>query len=224
MIQFNLLPDVKLAYIKATKQKRLVISISTLVTIVCLVVLVLMFVLVNVLQKGHLNDLSNDITAKSKDLAETDDLDKILTVQNQLLVLDQLHNDKPVASRLFTYISQVTPSEINLTKLDFNFEDKTMKFTGSSTSLNNVNKFADTLKFTDFTVGDSSDKQKAFSNVVLSSFGRNDDTASFSIDLTFDQKIFDGAEEVKLVVPSTVTTRSETEKPLFKAPTEEGSQ
>ena len=217
MIQFNLLPDVKLAYIKASRRKRLIMSISTAVTISCLVVLVLMFAAVNVWQKGHLNALSADITKQAKQLQNTEDLDKILTVQNQLLVLDQLHNDKPVASRLFTYISQVTPTGISLTKLDFDFEGTTMKFTGSSSSLNIINQFADTLKFTEFTVGDSEDASKAFSNVVLSSFGRTDDNANFAIDLTFDKAIFDGAEDVKLIVPAgAITSRSETEKPLFK--------
>lgn len=223
MIQFNLLPDVKMAYIKATRRKRLVMVTATAVTVSCLVILALTFSLVNVWQKGHLNALSADIADQSKELKGTDDLDKILTVQNQMLVLDQLHNDKPVASRLFGYITEVTPTEINLTKLEFNFEGATIKFTGSSNSLNNVNKFADTLKFTEFTVGDDTDAKKAFSNVVLSSFGRNDDTANFSIDLNFDPLIFDGADDVKLIVPSTITTRSETEKPLFKE-AEEGTQ
>lgn len=224
MIQFNLLPDVKLAFIRAKRRKRLVAVASTSVIAGCLTILLLLFLFVNVAQKGHLNALSADINNQVKELRDTPNLDSILTVQNQLKVLGGLHDQKPVASRIYTYLSQVTPSEISISKLDVDFLTSTMKFTGSSNSLNNVNKFADTLKFTEFTQGESSEKQLAFSNVVLSSFGRTDATANFAIDLSFDPAIFDSVEVIELAVPATITTRSETEKPLFETPTTEGEE
>lgn len=217
MIQFNLLPDVKQAYIKAKRRKHLIVTSCSSVIGVCLLILALLFGYVNFGQKQHLNALSKDINAQVKNLQDTQDLDKILTVQNQLSVLSSLHDDKPVASRLFTYLTQTTPSEISISKLDVDFQAHTMKVSGSSSTLNNVNQFADTLKFTDYTKGDDEAKQKAFSDVVLSSFGRTETAANFAIDLTFDPLIFDSSEEVKLVVPSTVTTRSEIEKPVFEA-------
>jgi Tfp pilus assembly protein PilN len=216
MIQFNLLPDVKLAYIRAKRRKRIVTVISSSVIASCLTVLVLLFAFVNIAQKQHLSDLSKDINSQVKELQDTQNLDSILTVQNQLMVLDGLHDKKPLASRLFNYLTQVTPAEINITKLDVDFQQSTMKVTGSSKSLNDVNKFADTLKFTNFTIGTDETKQRAFSNVVLSSFGRTDTAANFAIDFVFDPAIFDNAKDVKLVVPDTITTRSETEKPLFQ--------
>lgn len=216
MIQFNLLPDVKLAYIRAKRRKRVVVVTSSTIMAVSLTILILMFAFVNIAQKQHLNDLSKDINDRTKALQDTPNLDSILTVQNQLMSLDGLHDKKPVASRLFGFLTQITPTEISITKLDVDFQTSTMKVTGSSKSLNDINKFADTLKFTNFTVDTETDNRLAFSNVVLSSFGRTDVAANFAIDLNFDPLIFNNAKTIKLVVPDTVTTRSETEKPLFQ--------
>lgn len=58
MIQFNLLPDVKLAFIKARKLKRLVMVGAASVTSVSLAVVILLFIFVNVAQKKHLSDIS----------------------------------------------------------------------------------------------------------------------------------------------------------------------
>jgi hypothetical protein len=54
------------------------------------------------LQKKHLSDLNKDIAAESKQLKRKPDIDKILTVQNQLDILTALHAGKPAASRLTT--------------------------------------------------------------------------------------------------------------------------
>lgn len=224
MIQFNLLPDVKLAYIRATRRKRVVVVTATSVMAVSVTVLVLLFLVVNVVQKRHLSALSVDINASAKELQDTPDLDKILTVQNQLMKLGELHDKKPVTTRLFKYLAEVTPTDVSIAKLDVDFSLKTMKFTGASTSLNTINTFVDTLKFTTFTVTEKNEEtgetrqsspKPAFSNVVLTSFGRTNDQAAYSIDLVFDEAIFDSAQDAQLVVPDTISTRSETEKPLF---------
>ncbi|HEY1063867.1 MAG TPA: hypothetical protein VGE30_01055, partial [Candidatus Saccharimonadales bacterium] len=109
MIQFNLLPDVKLEYMKAERTKRMVIAISTVVTIVSIAILVVLLLVVLVFQKKYMSDLSSDITGYSNDLKATPDLDKILTVQNQLDSLTGLHEKKPDTTRVFTYIEEVTP-------------------------------------------------------------------------------------------------------------------
>ncbi len=95
MVQFNLLPDVKLEYVKTQRTKRLLTLISIVVSIVGLAVLFLSFVTVNVVQKKSLNDLSSDITKYSSQLKNVKDLDKILTVQNQLSTLKGLHDQEP---------------------------------------------------------------------------------------------------------------------------------
>src|SRR4051812_29619221 len=117
MVQFNLLPDVKLEYVKTQSTKRMLTVVSVIVSLASIGVLLLSFVSVNVVQKKSLSDLNNDITKYSRDLKGVKDLDKILTVQNQLSTLTSLHDQKPVGTRLFDYIAKVTPAQANLNQL-----------------------------------------------------------------------------------------------------------
>lgn len=211
MIQFNLLPDVKLEYMKAERTKRMVIAVSTVVTIVSVAILVILLLVVLVFQKKYMTDLTSDITSYSNDLKATPDLDKILTVQNQLNSLTGLHQDKPDTTRIFSYIEGVTPPEVGIANLTIDFDASTFVITGSASSLADVNRFIDTLKFTEF--NQDSTKQKAFKGVVLANFGRADKGASYTINLTFEPVIFDNTKEIALTVPDQITTRSETEKP-----------
>jgi Tfp pilus assembly protein PilN len=219
MIQFNLLPDVKLEYIKARKLKRMVVIVSSIVAGSALTLMILLFLGVAVFQKSHLNNLSKDINSKKGELTKTQDLDKILTIQQQLNSLPKLHDGKPVVSRLFPYIQQVTPKSVSIDSLDVDFASKTMKVSGAADSISTINTFVDTLKFTNFKTSEDKDSQaseskNAFSSVVLVSFGKDDKGSSYQISLNFDPSIFDGTLDVALSVPpGKITTRSETEKP-----------
>lgn len=224
MIQLNLLPDVKLEYIKAKRLKRTVVLLSAMVSGSMLGLLILLFVGVMIVQKQHLNHLSSDIDASSRRLQGVADLDKILTVQNQLKTLPQLHDKKPVTTRVFTYVEQITPAKVTIADMTIKFEDQSMVIQGGADSLQTINTFVDTLKFTNYTITGSDDKsaKKAFTQVVLTSFGRSDTAAKYEISLKFDPELFNSKNNIQLVVPKgQVTTRSETEKPsaLFEATT-----
>lgn len=224
MIQFNLLPDVKMEYMKAERTKRMVIAIASAVTVVSVAILIVLLMVVLVFQKKYMNDLSADITTYSKDLQSTPDLNKILTVQNQLSSLSGLHEQKPDATRIFPYIEEITPSEVSIASLTIDFEAQTFVISGSANSLSDVNKYVDTLKFTEYK--QDAQTHKAFSEVVLGSFGRADKGASYTINLKFDPIIFSNTTKVTLTVPEKVTTRSETEKPgaLFEPVTNSKGQ
>jgi len=211
MIQFNLLPDVKLEYIKTRRIKRLVMLISSLVTAVAASIMILLILTVNVLQKQHLKDLTANIKKDSNAIKETPDIEKILTIQTQLTSLPDLHKKKPVASRLFDYVKQVTPANASIARLEVKFADGSILITGSADSLGTVNKFVDTLKFTEFKSGETNDR--AFYGVVLTTFGRDTKGASYTIDLKFKPAIFDSANAVSLTIPSIITTRSQIDKP-----------
>lgn len=213
MIQFNLLPDVKIAYIKAQRNKRFVMLVSISAIIVSLIVVLLLFVLVNVAQKKHLDDLGKDVVKYNNTLKNTTDISKVLTIQNQLSKLPDLHDKKPVVSRLSGYITQITPAQVKIASFNADFDAYTISVSGSADNLGTINRFVDTLKFTTYSIKDNVDKKPAFSGVVLSSFARNDKDASYSITANFDPVIFEGSKEVALTVPKIITTRSETEKP-----------
>lgn len=200
MVQFNLLPDVKLEYVKAQRTKHLLTLVSVVVSIASLGVLAISIFSVDVVQKKSLHDLDGDISRYSNELKNVKDLNKILTVQNQLGTLTNLHDQKPVASRLFDYLTKVTPKQASLDKLTVDFSQNTMTIGGAAPSLDVVSTYTDTLKKTNYKVGDGS-MQHAFSNVVLTNFGRNDQGASFNITFSFDPAIFDSANNITLTVP-----------------------
>lgn len=226
MIQFNLLPDVKLEYIKARRERRLVVSIAVIAVGVSVGLLVLVF-MVGVFQKKHLSDLSTDITKESKQLQDKPQINKVLTVQNQLQSIGGLHDGKPSASRLFNYFNELTPAQANITNLELNFAENTILIEGDADALSTVNKYVDTLKFTTYHMADNAGDTSggklpfAFSNVVLSTFGvaSNDKESAdktkitYSITLAYDPLIFDVTKEVSLEVPNKVTTRSQLLQP-----------
>lgn len=213
MIQFNLLPDIKLEYIRARRAKRLVMLVSFLVAGASVAICLVLFFTVNILQKQHLNNLSKDINRDSKKLQEIEDLDKILTIQNQLSKLTELHDGKVITSRLNGYVTQVTPQNVSYAEIEVEISDTTMRFKGSADSLKSINQFVDTLKFTKYKI-DGQDEKNAFSEVVLADFGRDDKGASYEIKLKYDPEIFNSQNKLnQLIVPNIITTRSVTEKP-----------
>lgn len=234
MTQLNLLPDVKMEYIKAQRARRLVVTVSFLVTAAA-VALVLLLLSVDGLQKKHLNDLSSDIGSESSKLQHEPQIAKMLTVQNQMNSLTALHAGKPAAPKLFEYLNDVTPANVNITDFTIDFTQQTATITGTSSSLATVNQYIDTLKKATFTTSDNKTPAPAFSNVVLSSFSLSTGSqtpgqaANYTINLAYDKTIFDITQNAKLSVPSVTTTRSQLDQPttdLFQpAPvTNKGSQ
>ena len=64
MVQFNLLPDVKLEYLKTQKTKRTVLLGVISVTALAVFIFILLFLIVNVFQKQHLANLDKNIETK----------------------------------------------------------------------------------------------------------------------------------------------------------------
>lgn len=237
MIQFNLLPDIKLEYIRAKRMKRIVITTSFALVAVSLVILGILASFVFFGQKGHIDNLTEDIARTESDINEIPQVDRMLTVQNQLNTINGLHADKPVSSRFFTYIERLTPADISINSVELSFDDNTMVITGEADSLATVNKFVDTFKFTEYIVRDDDEDFEevelidnedtaevnpvnAFSSVVLDTFNRENNQASYSIELEYDPVIFDSDKNVQLLIQERITTRSQIERPdaLFREP------
>lgn len=200
MIQFNLLPDVKQEYIRSQRLKRLMVSVSVVASAAALTVLVLAFTAVYVAQKKIISDLNDGIASSSRTLKSEPNIADILTVQSQLGSLDALNSQKPVASRIFGYLSQLTPTQTTISDMHVDFTQNTMTITGNAPSLDVVNTFVDSLKFTNYTTSGSSSPQPAFSSVVLASFSRSATSATYSITFNFDPTIFSVANDVTLTV------------------------
>lgn len=221
MIQLNLLPEVKSKYLSAERTKRLTILSAMAVSGIAIGVVIILGSIAYGTQKARISSLGDSIKEKTSKLQKIDDLNKILTIQNQLNSLTSLHEQKPVVSRLFTFLPQITPTDVDISNLTIKYTDSSIGITGTAPSLESVNKFVDTLKFTEYQTEDDSDKQKAFSAVVLTSFNKAETEANYSISLSFDQSIFNSeSKTITLSVPKITSTRSQTEQPdnaIFKA-------
>jgi len=212
MVQFNLLPDVKLEYVRTQRTKRLLTLVSVFASAAGIAILLICIMTVDVVQKKSLDDLNSSITKYSNQLKSVPNLNKILTVQNQLNTLSTLNDQKPVTSRLFSYIAQLTPAQASLNQLNIDFTQNTLTIGGTAPSLNVVSTYTDTLKATQYTIADagsSSSPVNAFSDVVLSSFGFDQQGATFTITCNFDPTIFNTDDSVTLNVPSTSTANVE---------------
>jgi Tfp pilus assembly protein PilN len=209
MIQFNLLPDVKVEYIKTQRLKRTVTGISLIASAAALFIFVFLILTVHVFQAKNMNDLSKDIKSNSEKLRQTPNLSKMLTVQSQLKSLTKLHDDKPAVSRLFGFMNQLTPTDASVSDLKLDLTAGTMTVSGDAASLDVVNKFVDSLKYATYKTIDDDTTNNAFSGVVLSSFARNEKNANYTIDMTVDTNIFDNASDVVLMVNNPVTLKSE---------------
>lgn len=232
-IQFNLLPDVKLDYIKTERTRNTVIAASIIVSAVSLAIFLALLFTVGVLQKKQLSDARIEVEKASKDFQDTPELGSALTVQNQLTTLSGLHKDKNISSRIFNYLPQLTPTNVNISSLTVDFENSTMTVTGTAVSQQAVNTFIDTLKFTTYKIG-SGEAVHAFPSVIESSFGIAAGNVSYGLNIQFDPKLFsndilnsDGEPQApQLSVPTLTTTRSVlelTSNPLFKAQRNAGS-
>ncbi len=214
MIQFNLLPDVKMAYMKAQRTKRMLSSVSIVAAAVSLGLLLFSFFIVYVVQGTAIKSQAKKIQDYTKQLSSTPNLNKQLTVQNQLGALTGLHEQKPVTSRVFSHIGNVTPDGISLNKLSVDFATNKITLGGTAPSYDAVRIYADTLKTTKYAIKGSTDAQPAFTGVVLTSFAKDDKGASFTIDTTCAPALFVYANDITLEV--TKGNRSNQDK-LFEA-------
>ncbi len=219
MTQFNLLPDVKLEYLKAARYKKLVTGISVLVSIVALVTSVLLFSY-SAIQSQQIKSLGSDIKKQGSNISSSN-INDLLTIQNQIASLTSLHEQEPEVSNLDTYLNQLIPTTANIDTISLDFNQHTITMSGSADSLVTINKLVDILKFATYSIKGQSGSQPAFSGVVLQSFSiqsSQNKQAGYSINFNFDPNLFNNTETITLNVPNQATTRSEIDQPsiLFK--------
>lgn len=136
MIQINLIPDVKLELIRAQKQRNIIISVATLVTIVAMGLVVVTALYVFVVQFAREGFVDNNIEKNVKELKGIDEIDKIVTIQNQLSQIDQTHSSKALTSRIFSMLavasSKGTENAVSITAFTFGKEEETITLTAQT--------------------------------------------------------------------------------------------
>ena len=225
MIQLNLLPDIKKEYIKAQRTKRTIITIAFIASGISVAIVFLLFTAVYVVQNQALANINKEVEENIAKLQGIEELDKILTIQNQLSALPQLHEEKPQSERLFEYLSIATPNTVELTEstlsytgegieADVDFEDEgdgeggsgSIEVTGVANDFKSLNTFVDSLKFATYKAYEKDNdeeptKNNAFGAVVISSSdksnaeGEDGGKIDFTVVFTFSSDIFDNKYE-----------------------------
>lgn len=229
MIQLNLLPDIKKEFIRAQRARNTVISMSILIILVAIGVSVLAALYVYAGQNIQIALANNDIASQSKQLKGINQLDKYLTIQNQLSALPSLHNSKTIYSRLFDYLPILNPSAPNsmtLQSLQVDAAQKTVLFTGNAPTFEALNVFKDTLQNAEIqyqpTNSNQTTKTKLFSKAVVeaATLGRTNNQllVNFSVRGTYNAEVFAGTTtNAQLNIPNIQTTQSvlQSPKPVF---------
>lgn len=214
MIELNLIPDVKRELLRTQRARSTVISGAILTSIVAIGVVVLLVVWVTVVQgaRGVLSD--NTIATESKKIAKVSDLTNTLTIQNQLNLLDKMHANKTVSSRVFdvfTTINPPAPNDINISKLNVDVAHKTITVDAQAPNgYPALEVFKKTISATTFQYkdGDSPKSAQLASNIIDSDRSYGEDstgkkvlrfTISFTYPLVLFQTQFTGA---KIVAPT----------------------
>lgn len=133
MVQINLLPDVKRDFLHARQQKHTFVVASILVSAIAVTLLALIFAYVQVVQPRHLANLQNDIDDNVAKAKQVSNAVEMVTVQGALDTLPSLQDKKQISSRLFGYITSVTPVNVSFNEITLDTTAGTISLKGETT-------------------------------------------------------------------------------------------
>lgn len=134
MIEINLIPDVKKELLRTRSMRNFIISVSLLVGSVSIVAMVVLGVILGgqfgaeALQEATIRD-------KSRQLSQVADLNKVVTIQNQLGKISEQHSNKRMTSRVFDTVSAVSPAapnDVKFSAIKLNPQTKTITLEGTA--------------------------------------------------------------------------------------------
>lgn len=116
MIQINLIPDIKQEFLRTQRTRNMVIAISIFVMLGSVAVLVLLGAILGAeaVREGIAN---RDIKEQYAKLRSFENIDNLVTIQNQLANISSANDSKLVTSRVFDVVTAVNPSAPNDIKM-----------------------------------------------------------------------------------------------------------
>lgn len=129
MIQINLVPDVKLELIKAQRHRNAVVSISIIAMVAAVIVVVLLGVVIGA-QAVRRNIVTESIKEADKSFRGMQDIEKTVTVKNQLESIQSTHDQKTMTSRIFDLLAEAsakgTDNSVSMTSFSIDTETQTI--------------------------------------------------------------------------------------------------
>ena len=116
MIQINLIPDVKREFIHAQKMRSTVITFAILICGVSMALLAVLGIVYGG-QTVRESLARNEINKQYKALQSIENIDDVLTIQNQMSKITAIHDKKTINSRLFDVLTAIDPPAPNNVKI-----------------------------------------------------------------------------------------------------------
>lgn len=232
MISLNLLPDVKKNLISIRRQRNMIMSIGMVTIIVCLVVLAILGVSYGALigigsvTRGNIDANA----AKIKQAQSSKQLDRYLTVQNQLKQLGSLKQSQPMYSRIFDYMNALNPpapNQVKISKVDVANESgtgATVTLSGTTGEFRSLEVYRKVLEKAKLKYANTDNESQMLEKLLFtaveapnysSSFSTDGWQISFTIKATFTAEAFSNS-----ITKQTVETpKGSLEDEINKAPT-----
>lgn len=148
MIEINLIPDVKQELLRAQRTRAQVISSSIIVSLIAAGAVVALTLYVFGVQTVRSAILDGQIDDGGKQLAEVEDLSKILTIQNQLSKITELNSQKKMDSRVFDVLEAVippAPNDIQVSQIAVDAQESTIRIEGQTRGYDSMEVFKKTV-------------------------------------------------------------------------------
>lgn len=213
MVQINLIPDVKREFLKAKSLRNFVITTSILVTAGVAGLAIVLGVFLGGILVGEAV-VSSSIKEAGQKLTSIEDLDKTVTIQQQLSRIDEQHANKSINSRLFDVmvaINPPAPNDVRISTLRMDPESGIITVEGSAVNgYAALEVFKKTIKNTkvQYAVDGESDELPLSEEITTgeTSFGENSEgqrVLRFSINLSYLDELFKYSEDpVSIITPS----------------------
>lgn len=226
MIHLNLLPDVKRDFLKAKRDQARVISIAILSVFIVGGITVALAIWVYAAQTIHINLLTQNIKDRVAEIEAIPDINKYVTLQNQLANLSALHNGKSDFSRLLTILPTLnpkSPNNVELSAVVLGTEENTMMLDGRVSDFTGLVTFRDILQNAELEYRVDADaevtKEKLFNEVVIveqgmSKTAEGETVVGFKISVKYNPAAFvSSSRDVTVQVPKLDTTPSKQGSP-----------
>ncbi|MEO5499202.1 MAG: hypothetical protein ABIR46_01750 [Candidatus Saccharimonadales bacterium] len=227
MITLNMLPDVKREFIRTRRLQTKVIALAILASAVALGLVALLALWVYGAQALQKNNLTQSINKNLADLKSVKDIDKYITIQNQLNNIASLHESKGIYSRLFDILPKlnpVAPNSVKINTLEVDGVNKTATFEGQTTTFTALQTFRDTLQNAKLSyrlldTTENAEPEALFSSVKIEAQGigktqEGQVIVSFKILTTYNELVFERAVTINdVLVPNKETTQSTIDAP-----------
>lgn len=213
-VQFNLLPPSKYSAMQNEARGQVLVRKAMIAAAACAALFILLLGYTEGIQRAQISSTGKSVDTKAAKLKNMPSLETILTIQNQLVAAANLHQTQHDMSRIFTYLSKLTPPNASVGNLSLDSKTSIIKIDGTANTAATVNAFIDTLKYTQYKVGNAA-AVGAFSSVVESNFSITETGVAYSISAKYDPKLFANnltdssgkSISPQLIAPNSTTTR-----------------